>query len=64
VADTIGPVAPSRPPVGEPEGERRRYGVVGMRERAGALGGELTAGPTVEGWRVSAQIPLRSAHEG
>jgi signal transduction histidine kinase len=64
VADTIGPVAPSPPPAGEPEGERRRYGVVGMRERAAALGGELTAGPTVEGWRVSAHIPLRGAYEG
>jgi signal transduction histidine kinase len=41
------------------DGERRRYGLVGMRERAAALGGELTAGPTVEGWRVSCRIPLR-----
>jgi signal transduction histidine kinase len=56
VADTVGPVAPA--PAGE--GERRRYGVVGMRERAAALGGELTAGPTVDGWRVSCHIPLRA----
>ena len=59
VAETIGPVAPA--PAGE--GERRRYGVVGMRERATALGGELSAGPTVEGWRVSARLPLRTADD-
>lgn len=59
VADTSGPVAPA--PVGE--GERRGYGVVGMRERAAALGGELSAGPTVEGWRVSCRLPLRAGHE-
>ena len=63
VADTIGPVAPVGPS-GEGEGERRRYGVIGMRERATALGGELTAGPTVEGWRVSGHVPLRGADEG
>lgn len=55
VADTVGPVAPAP----AADGERRRYGVVGMRERAAALGGELTAGPTVEGWRVSCRIPLK-----
>ena len=56
VAETAGPVAPTPPG----EGERRRYGVVGMRERAVALGGELSAGPTVEGWRVSCRLPLSS----
>ena len=59
VADTTGPVAPA--PAGE--GERRRYGVVGMRERATALGGELSAGPTVEGWRVSCRLPSRTADD-
>jgi signal transduction histidine kinase len=39
--------------------ERPRYGVLGMRERAAALGGEFHAGPTVDGWRVSCRIPLR-----
>jgi signal transduction histidine kinase len=53
VAETVGPVAPM--PRGD--GDRRGYGVIGMRERAAALGGELTAGPTVEGWRVSCHIP-------
>jgi signal transduction histidine kinase len=31
---------------------------MGMRERARALGGELDAGPTVDGWRVEARLPL------
>ena len=59
VADTSGPVAPV--PAGERE--RRGYGLVGMRERAAALGGELSAGPTVDGWRVSGRIPLAPASE-
>lgn len=33
------------------------HGIVGMRERVGALGGELEAGPTSTGWRVRATIP-------
>jgi signal transduction histidine kinase len=46
-----------RGPDGEPDG-RARYGVIGMRERASALGGELTAGPVREGWLVSCRLPL------
>jgi signal transduction histidine kinase len=38
--------------------ERPRYGLVGMRERAIALGGELSAGPTAGGWQVSCRLPL------
>jgi len=34
------------------------YGLIGMRERAAALGGELVAGPTAGGWRVSCRLPL------
>ena len=56
VADTAGPVLPAAN-----ESERRRYGLTGMRERATALGGELTAGPTSEGWRVSCRVPLDAA---
>jgi signal transduction histidine kinase len=34
------------------------YGLVGLRERVLALGGEFEAGPIDEGgWRVSARIP-------
>ncbi|MFJ3634450.1 sensor histidine kinase [Streptomyces sp. NPDC090112] len=36
------------------------YGLAGMTERAEALGGSLTAGPTPEGgWLVTATLPLR-----
>jgi signal transduction histidine kinase len=67
-ADTVGPVTPAGPvapvasvaalaPGADPE--RRSFGVIGMRERATALGGELSAGPTVDGWRVSCRLPLR-----
>jgi signal transduction histidine kinase len=54
VADTTGPTATG--PATEPD--RPRYGLVGMRERATALGGEFAAGPTAEGWRVSCRLPL------
>jgi signal transduction histidine kinase len=40
--------------------ERPRYGLVGMRERATALGGKLDAGPTPTGWRVSCRLPLQA----
>jgi signal transduction histidine kinase len=53
VAETSGPVAAPAS-----ERERPRYGLVGMRERAVALDGELTAGPTPDGWRVSCRLPL------
>jgi signal transduction histidine kinase len=32
-----------------------------MRERAAALGGELEAGPTPAGWRLSCRLPLEAA---
>ena len=63
VANTAGPVTPVAPvaPLAPSAGpERRSYGVIGMRERATALGGELSAGPTVDGWRVSCRLPLRT----
>jgi signal transduction histidine kinase len=31
-----------------------------MRERAAALGGDLSAGPTEEGWRVRCRLPLEA----
>jgi signal transduction histidine kinase len=34
------------------------YGLLGMRERARAVGGALEAGPTGDGWRVEARLPL------
>jgi signal transduction histidine kinase len=54
--DTTGPLAPA------PAGERGRsgYGLIGMRERATALGGEFTAGPTADGWSVRCSLPLEA----
>jgi signal transduction histidine kinase len=59
VADTAGPMV--RAQAGDME--RPRYGLVGMRERASALGGELEAGPTAGGWRVSCRLPLDAGNE-
>ena len=54
IAETTGPTiaTPRRDP------ESSGYGLVGMRERAAALGGELTAGPTSDGWLVRCTLPL------
>jgi signal transduction histidine kinase len=38
--------------------ERRHYGLIGMQERATALGGEFAAGPTRDGWRVRCELPV------
>jgi signal transduction histidine kinase len=54
VAESSGPAAA----VPAEELERPRYGLIGMRERATALGGEFAAGPTSDGWRVSCRLPL------
>jgi signal transduction histidine kinase len=54
VVATTGPTVAA--PAGEPD--RVGYGLIGMRERAAALGGELSAGPTSEGWLVSCTLPL------
>ncbi len=38
------------------------FGVIGMRERVQALGGQLTAGPRPDGgWTVHTTIPLGAA---
>ncbi len=50
VADRGRPGAPPDPNDGH-------FGLVGMRERARALGGDLDAGPTADGWRVDARLP-------
>jgi signal transduction histidine kinase len=57
VADTNGPLAaesassPGRP----------GYGLIGMQERATALGGQCAAGPTPDGWRVRCELPVDDA---
>jgi signal transduction histidine kinase len=54
VAETSGPVGAAAPT----DPERPRYGLIGMRERAAALGGDFAAGPTPDGWRVTCRLPL------
>jgi signal transduction histidine kinase len=54
VAETSGPVLGGT----ASERERPRYGLIGMQERATALGGEFAAGPTPDGWRVRCELPV------
>jgi signal transduction histidine kinase len=54
VAETTGPLATGS----ASERERPRYGLIGMRERATALGGEFAAGPTRDGWQVRCELPV------
>jgi signal transduction histidine kinase len=58
VAETSGPVAAG---AGDPE--RPRFGLIGMGERASSLGGDLAAGPTPDGWRLTCRLPLTVDHE-
>lgn len=51
VADHGRPAAP-------PDLSRHHFGLVGMRERARLLGGDLEAAPTEDGWRLEARLPL------
>jgi signal transduction histidine kinase len=57
IAATRGPV--TRAPADEQR--RARYGLIGMRERAAALGGQFEAGPIADGWRVSCRLPVEGA---
>jgi signal transduction histidine kinase len=53
---TNGP--PTEPPL-DADGGRRGLGLVSMRERSEALGGDFQAGPTLDGgWRISCAVPL------
>ncbi|MFV0452930.1 MAG: sensor histidine kinase [Propioniciclava sp.] len=55
---TNGPA--DRPPAPDETG-RRRFGLIGMRERVDTLGGELSTGPTATGgFAVEARIPGRA----
>ena len=45
-------------PASPPDPEVMQFGLVGMAERARALGGQCTAGPTADGWRVEACLPI------
>ncbi len=42
------------------EASQAGHGLVSMRERVRVRGGDLEAGPTDDGWRVSARIPISS----
>jgi signal transduction histidine kinase len=44
-------------PAPVPARSEGHFGLLGMRERARALGGELEAGPTADGWRVAIRLP-------
>ncbi|MFJ9448497.1 sensor histidine kinase [Kitasatospora sp. NPDC101235] len=45
------------------DGPAHGFGLIGMRERAGLLGGHLSAGPRPEGgFRVAARLPLKSLY--
>ncbi len=44
-------------PGAEPDPNQGHFGLIGMRERARALGGDLEAGPTPDGWRVDVRLP-------
>ena len=45
-------------PATRSEAQGLSFGLVGMAERARALGGTFEAGPTADGWRVEATLPL------
>src|SRR5205823_6187848 len=60
VVDSCGPVAPAP----QPADDRPRFGLIGMRERATAVGGSFDAGPTPDGWRVHCRLPLAAGNGG
>lgn len=45
-------------PAVEPDQRQPRYGLLGMRERAEVVGGQLFAGPVESGWLVRCEVPL------
>jgi signal transduction histidine kinase len=54
-------VSSAGPLAGRADHSRPHYGLIGMRERAATVGGQLQAGPTSQGWRVHARVPVTSA---
>jgi signal transduction histidine kinase len=55
--EVTNPGAPHRP-ASPASAQRTGRGLPGLIERVRALGGTIEAGPTDDGWRVSAQIPV------
>jgi signal transduction histidine kinase len=56
---TVESRGPLRSP--DPADDRPRYGLVGMRERMTAVGGDLDVGPMPAGWIVRCRAPLTPA---
>jgi signal transduction histidine kinase len=54
LAETTGPLVARA----ASDQKRPHYGLLGMQERATALGGEFDAGPTPDGWRVHCKLPV------
>jgi signal transduction histidine kinase len=50
-------------PASPPDPDALHFGLVGMAERARALGGEFEAGPTADGWRIEVRLPLTATTE-
>jgi signal transduction histidine kinase len=44
-----------------PDPNSGHFGLIGMGERARAIGGHLDAGATADGWRVDARLPVLAA---
>ena len=47
-----------------PDPRAAHFGLIGMAERTRALGGRFEAGPTSDGWRVEADLPIPAAYGG
>jgi signal transduction histidine kinase len=56
--ETIGPLDADADANTPTDADRPRYGLVGMRERMAAVGGDFEAGPTPTGWAVHCRAPL------
>jgi signal transduction histidine kinase len=51
-------------PAPAPDPGGGHFGIIGMQERARALGGDLRAGPTADGWQVEARLPMTAVVRG
>lgn len=56
--ESIGPLDANADTDSPADADRPRYGLVGMRERMVAVGGDFEAGPIPAGWAVRCRAPL------